>query len=385
MTQGYAAPEVESVYLRTKTLCEQFGGLQQSIHVLGGAVAFYVVGGQMRLAQETAERCLVLAEAQEDPDLLFDAHLAVGIPSYFLGEFAMADEHLRPALASRPREKHLLRASTFHPSPYLLGLCYSAHVSWQLGYPDRALEQADEALALARQSLDRFGLACVLAHLGCFHKHRRDESFVERVAEFVGLDPSDEFQFYGLFALHHQGVAAVRKGDTEGGMATIVRARAAFRAAGIGVREPCHHIDMAEACIAAGRFEQAFRELHAAWAASQRGPERCMLPEIYRVYGDVCLAAPEGTARVPLSADEADLTPESAFSAALARARETAAKTLELRAAVSLGQLWSTQGRWAEAQRLVRTIYDSFTEGHGCADLQRARDFLLELGPDSAA
>ena len=55
-------------------------------------------------------------------------------------------------------------------------------------------------------------------------------------------------------------------------------------------------------------------------------------------------------------------------------ARGQSAKSLELRAATSLAELWRTQGRIDEARALLEPICRWFDEGAETADLRRARD-----------
>jgi predicted ATPase len=64
---------------------------------------------------------------------------------------------------------------------------------------------------------------------------------------------------------------------------------------------------------------------------------------------------------------------------ALDVARRQEAKSLELRAAMSLSYLWQQQGKRAEARELLAPIYGWFTEGFDTADLQDARALLQEL------
>ena len=70
---------------------------------------------------------------------------------------------------------------------------------------------------------------------------------------------------------------------------------------------------------------------------------------------------------------------EACFHHALAVARHQQAKSLELRAAMSLSRLWQRQGKRAEARELLAPIYGWFTEGFDTADLQEAKALLEEL------
>jgi predicted ATPase len=65
---------------------------------------------------------------------------------------------------------------------------------------------------------------------------------------------------------------------------------------------------------------------------------------------------------------------------ALAVARRQEAKSLELRAAMSLARLWQQQGKRQAAHDLLAPVYGCFTEGFDTADLQEAKVLLKELG-----
>ena len=68
-----------------------------------------------------------------------------------------------------------------------------------------------------------------------------------------------------------------------------------------------------------------------------------------------------------------------AFSRALTTARQQEAKSLELRAAMSLARLWQAQGKADEARDLLAPVYGWFTEGFDTADLRDAKALLDEL------
>ena len=70
---------------------------------------------------------------------------------------------------------------------------------------------------------------------------------------------------------------------------------------------------------------------------------------------------------------------ETCFQQAMDMARRQEAKSLELRAAMSLSRLWQQQGKRAETLALLAPIYGWFTEGFDTADLQEAQALLEEL------
>jgi predicted ATPase/DNA-binding winged helix-turn-helix (wHTH) protein len=90
-------------------------------------------------------------------------------------------------------------------------------------------------------------------------------------------------------------------------------------------------------------------------------------PELLRVAGEM--------KRVEPGAD-AQRSAEMSFLQALEWAREQRALAWELRAATSLAQLWLRQDRRREAERVLRSIYDRFTEGHETTDLRQAHALL---------
>ena len=90
-------------------------------------------------------------------------------------------------------------------------------------------------------------------------------------------------------------------------------------------------------------------------------------PEILRVVGEAELRQGGATA---------DAAAELRFKQALALAREQQTLGWELRAASSLARLLQSQGRRAEADRVLRPVYERFTEGHETRDLRQARAAL---------
>jgi adenylate cyclase len=69
---------------------------------------------------------------------------------------------------------------------------------------------------------------------------------------------------------------------------------------------------------------------------------------------------------------------EACFLKAIEIARKQQAKSLELRATISLTRLWQRQGKHHAARNTLSEIYGWFTEGFDTKDLQEARALLEE-------
>ena len=76
---------------------------------------------------------------------------------------------------------------------------------------------------------------------------------------------------------------------------------------------------------------------------------------------------------------EVEQEAEECFHKALEIARQQQAKSLELRASMSLARLWQGQGKRTEAHKLLSEVYNWFTEGFDTKDLQEAKALLGEL------
>ena len=70
---------------------------------------------------------------------------------------------------------------------------------------------------------------------------------------------------------------------------------------------------------------------------------------------------------------------ETWLQRALDIARRQEAKSLELRAAMSLAQLWQHHGQQSEAHALLAPIYGWFSAGFDTADLHEAKALLANL------
>ena len=163
-----------------------------------------------------------------------------------------------------------------------------------------------------------------------------------------------------------RGWALAMQGQGAEGLTQLRQGLDAYRATGAEFQRP-HFLSMlAEVHRSLGQPEAGLTALSEALALVETTGERYYEAELHRLKGELLLqqAAPEVSHA------------ETCFQQALDIARRQQAKSLELRAAMSLGRLWQQQGKRQEAQALLAGVYHWFTEGFDTADLQEAKALL---------
>jgi predicted ATPase len=164
VTKGWGAPEVEQVYARARALSRQVGESPEIFPVLWGLWRFYFVRAQYQTARELAEQCLSLAQRVQDSALRLLAHHALGGTLYYLGGVPSGRAHLEQGLALYERQQHQHLAFRYGIDLGVWCLSYVAWPLWQLGYPEQALTQSNQAITLAQELSHPFSLAGALGY-----------------------------------------------------------------------------------------------------------------------------------------------------------------------------------------------------------------------------
>ncbi len=394
-TSGPGAPEVGRVYTGARALCQQVGEPPQLFSIENGLWAFYAVRAEYRAAREVAEQMLAHARRLQSSASLLTAHVAMGFTLYFLGDLAPAREHFEQGLALSHSQEHHTRAAR-RQEVYCRS--YAAWSLWMLGYPDQAVQRTHEALSIARQLAHPYILAEALSQAAAFHLIRGDEQTAREYAEHcIALSTEHEFAYELALGTSHRGEALARHGQLEEGIALMRQGQSAWWATGTGLARSYMLGVLAEMYGAAGRAEEGLCLLADALAHVHNSGERYYEAELYRLEGELTLLSrpvenksktsrgqvkPKSpiSPRPPTSSTQAETEAEACFLKAIAIARQQQAKSLELRAAVSLARWWPQRGKREEARQMLAEIYGWFTEGFDTKDLQGAKALLAELG-----
>jgi predicted ATPase len=141
-----------------------------------------------------------------------------------------------------------------------------------------------------------------------------------------------------------------------------------WRAAGSTVWIPLYLSHLAKSYAVQGQFDYAWHCISEAMSVMENTKETWCQAEVHRTAGEIALLSREGPAKA-----------EGYFERALAIARAQAAKSWELRAAMSMARLWRDQGNRSEASELLAPVYGWFSEGFETFDLKEAKTLLDEL------
>jgi predicted ATPase len=371
VTKWHAAPEVEHAYTRARTLCEQVGETPELVTVLLGLWRHYVTRSQLHTSRELGDMLLRLAQRADDPARAVIAHYALGVTWFWFGSLPAARQHLEAGIARYTPDQRRAPAFRMGQDPGVSCRAFAAMTLWLLGYPEQALAHLHEALALAHELSHPFSLAFARCWVATVYQVRRDVlATCEHAEACVRLATAQGFPLWAATGTILRGWAQAMQGQGEEGLTQVRQGIAAMRATGAAAVVPYLYTVLADVCDHLGRPEDGLQALAEAHTLVEQQEVRWWEAEVCRLRGVFLLGQP-GTPQAEA---------ETWLQRALDIARHQQAKSLELRAAVSLARLWQQQGKHDEARALLAPVYSWFTEGFDTADLQEAQALLEELG-----
>src|SRR5262249_52897843 len=163
------------------------------------------------------EQCLSLAQRHQDPALLLEAHMVMGVTLLQLGELTSGLEHLEHAIALYDPQQHRALTFLYGEDPGMVCLSWAALTLWCLGYPHQALERMHEALLLAQEH--PFSLAFALQFAAMLHQLRREVPRAhERAEANIALSSEQGFAFWVATGMILRGWACAEQGQVQEGI-----------------------------------------------------------------------------------------------------------------------------------------------------------------------
>jgi predicted ATPase len=363
---------------QARLLIEQADALGESpedplllFSVLYGAFAANVVAFNADVSRDLAAQFLALAEKQKVSGLLVFGHAFLGSVLVIAGDITEGRAHHDQGIALHDPAKHRPLATRFGEDPKVANLCYRSYALWLLGYPEAALADIDQALKAARESGHAVSMLWALlgssfSDILCGNYRTANA----RVDECIALADQKDAAFWRTLGMLHRGCLLGLTGRASAAVQIISSSLTTWRSIGAPWLDPTWLSSLAAARAELGQLDEAWRCIGEATSTIETTKERWFEAEINRTAGEIALKSPHPEAAKA----------EAYFERAFSVSRKQQAKSLELRAAMSMARLWRDQGKRHEARGLLAPVYGWFTEGFDTLDLKEAKALLDELG-----
>jgi len=373
-TKGYADPEVEQTFSRARELSQELNEAGYVYPAVSGLWSFYVVKGNLQTALELAQ--LGLTQREPSTTALVQAHYSLGLTKFLLGEPALALEHCDRSLALCDPGLNLSNIAAYGRDHRVVAQTPRTCALWLLGYPEKALKAICEAVRLARGVSHPFSLAIAVLYAAIVHQLRHEVHETQQLGEeLIELSSEHVFSAWGRTLC---GWTISEKGEYARGVTLMRQGIDAARALGYELYRPFFLALLAEVMGKAGQAIEALVVLSEATVVAQNTSERFYQAELYRLKGQLLMQATGSN--IPQTAVNGVITEsEVFFRQAVDVSRRQSAKSLELRAIISLSRLYQQEGKKDEARQLIEEIYGSFSEGFDTTDLTEARQLIEGL------
>ena len=371
-TEGYGADRVERVYARAMELCGALGDEGALMKVLLGLEGYHFMRADFAKAHAIAVDAGTRARSGGDAIHAIQSRWATANILMHQGEMDTAVRQMDECLAEYDKLEHRPDAVQ---DPGVMCLCYSAWGLWQLGYPDQALKRALVVVERAELIKHKFSIGEAYGFRAAIQHFRGENDAALRSAErAIEVCEDSGFVVWLAHARLMRGRITADMGDTAGGIEEMRRAYDLWAATGAVVTTPFYLAMRAEGLALGERPEEGLALLERALAIIKRTGEHYYEAEVRRLLGQLML---QSAARAGL---DRGAEAEAWLRSALDCAQSRRLRSLALRSAIDLADLWLAHGRDPEAVEALERAVDSLDEGAGTRDVHRARNLLAAAG-----
>ena len=368
--QGYASAETREAFSRARFLCQRLGNVPEYFQALFGLWGHSWMGGKNDDALRMANEFLSRSRALSEPVPLMMAHRVLGSTLLTIGDFRSSANHFEETIKLSTSKRKQPLYNLYMVEPQAASLLLLSWDLWFLGYPDQSLSRVSEALALAQDLGQPYTVAFAHYMTSVVHLLRGDAARAfENAEKSFEMSQEQRFSLYEILSRISRGRAVGDLGRLGEARGEIALGLDEARGHGVGFMRPMMESWLADMHAKAGEKQCALSIVEGALANIGDVTGRSWESELHRQRAHILLTLD------PSKLGEA----ESHLKKSLEVARAQSAKSLELRAATSLAELWRTQGSPDEARALLEPICRWFDEGAETADLKRARDAQTAL------
>lgn len=369
VTDGLAAPNAAVNFQRARELGVRLLRVEEMYPLLLQLASVHELRGEFRQSEQILNERLALPPAKNSAVVQIDSDMLMACSLFHQGEFSRATERAKNGVNLYDPHQHAKLLAHYGENPAVGCHAWAALSLWCMGFVDQALDHVQQSLELANHPDLLFSLASARMRAAHVHQLRRDVPQTLRWAsEAATLAEEHGFKYKHYFALALKGWALAMAGKGADGLDTMQRGIALLDEIGARIDHPYLLALLAEITAANGEPSEALALVTEALAIVRESRTYFYEAELYRLRGSLLLHI-HGRA----SEDDA----EANFRQALEIAGRQKARSLELRAAVSLCRLLQTRGRPADGFRILSATCDWFKEGAGTADLIEAKQLII--------
>jgi class 3 adenylate cyclase/tetratricopeptide (TPR) repeat protein len=376
-TEGYGADRVERVYARATELAHALGDETAGVKVLLGLEGYHFMRADFSKAHAIAVDAGAKAQRSGDAIHRVQSQWAVANILSHQGEMETAVRLMDECRAECDRIEHRPAAVQ---DPGVMCLCYSAWALWLIGCPDEALRRAVAVVELAEQLQHKFSVGEAYGFRAAVQHFRgENEAALQSAERAIEVCEDSGFVVWLAHARLMHGRIVAELGDRAAGIDEMRQAYDLWAGTGAVVTTPFYLALRAEGLSFDGQAGEGLALLDQALEVIGRSGERYYEAEVRRLYGLLVLqdAAKRGQDRRV----EAEQWLRGAYDCA----QSLRARSLGLRCATSLAELWASGRKRAQAIDVLASACQSMEEGTGTRDVVKARALLAALGREHAA
>jgi DNA-binding SARP family transcriptional activator len=369
VTKGWATLELERVLDLALALCDTVGDDTLRAQTLYGLQSLYVVQARLERAHIVSDELYSLYYRSLGTAPPPFASMMLAGANLHLGRITEANTQFSGTIAAYDPDQLLHLQESQGVNYAALALVWQSHALWCLGYPQQALSRSLEAVKLVQDLDQPFNQALVSAYLAMLQQLRAEEAVARKYAEeALALTSLFQAPYYRSWAAILVSYTLALEQPDEDRIERLRGSIFAFKASSARLRLPYYLSLLAQVYAKAGRTEEGLASIDEALMEAHTHNERWWDAELHRLRGELLFMH---------GADASDV--EAAILRAIEIARSQQARSLELRATMSLARLYITQNRSGDARQPLSDLYAWFTEGFETPDLQAAQLLLAHL------
>jgi predicted ATPase/DNA-binding winged helix-turn-helix (wHTH) protein len=385
---GYASAAMAENYQRADELGDEVGSLAEQFEIVYALCHFHTARSHTGTVDAMAARLDVLASRVGTAETRLIADCALVRIALATGRFGDACARMQRSKLELTSSQRPDRPPAFGPDPIIDANTHYALALWFLGYPARARATMEASLRAARASGMSFthAAAASLAATLAILRGKPDEALT-LAEEAISMCSEQGFAFWYGQASAIKGYALVLRDQIPAGIERLTQARAALQTSGTVVFSSYILAFLTDAHRRAGNLAAALAAADDGLTLVESNLDRGYRSELWRLKGELLIHMSSVPERRGKRVDKPAMNNDQARHAegegclvqALHVAREAEAKSLELRAAMSLARAWKYTGRGAEAVSMLADICAWFGTDTEEIDLIAARTLLDDL------